>query len=137
MPCEEAPVTDQWPVMNHVRAGTAPVVSCHEVCLLPRTYCPAGDREVPNTRSRRRLSSDSGMQVRSLRPPRPGMSREIQMAKSDDHSTGDDRKPYSDIGGPEAKHAQTHDVDQEEATNSAPKVDEPDEFANDLANDNR
>jgi len=66
-----------------------------------------------------------------------GQSGEIQMAKSDDHSTGDDREPYSDIGGSEGKHAQTHDVRREEATNSAPKVDEPDEFANDLANDNR
>jgi len=68
---------------------------------------------------------------------RAGQSGEIQMAKSDDHSTGDGREPYSDIGGPEGKHAQTHDVRREEATNSAPKVDEPDEFANDLANDNR
>ncbi len=59
------------------------------------------------------------------------------MAKSDDHSTGDGREPYSDIGGSEGKHAQTHDVRREEATNSAPKVAEPDEFANDLANDNR
>ena len=59
------------------------------------------------------------------------------MVKSDDHSTGDERAPYSDIGGPEAKHAQTHDVSREEATNSVPKVEEPDEFANDLANDNR
>ena len=55
--------------------------------------------------------------------------------KSDDHSTGDSRQPYSDEGGPEARHAQTHDVAREAATNSAPQVDEPDEFANDLAND--
>ena len=59
------------------------------------------------------------------------------MAKSDDHSTGDEREPYSDIGGSDAKHAQTHDVRREEATNSTPKVDEPDEFADDLKNDNR
>ncbi len=52
--------------------------------------------------------------------------------KSDDHSTGDDRRPYSDQGGPEGRHAQTHDVAREQATNSSPKVDEPDEFANDL-----
>ena len=57
--------------------------------------------------------------------------------KTDDHSTGDDREPYSDQGGPEGKHAQTHDVEREAATNSAPHVDEPDEFANDLANDRR
>ena len=57
------------------------------------------------------------------------------MAKSDDHSAGDGRKPYSDQGGTEARHAQTHDVAREAATNSSPKVDEPDEFANDLAND--
>lgn len=36
---------------------------------------------------------------------------------SDDHSPGDARKPYSDIGGPEARHAQTHDVARERATN--------------------
>jgi hypothetical protein len=52
--------------------------------------------------------------------------------KSDDHSTGDSREPYSEEGGPEARHAQTHDVAREEATNSTPKADEPDEFANDL-----
>ncbi|MCW2526090.1 MAG: hypothetical protein JWM76_950 [Pseudonocardiales bacterium] len=57
------------------------------------------------------------------------------MAKSDDHSTGDDRAPYSDQGGPEGHHAQTHDVAREAATNSTPQVEESDEFANDLAND--
>ena len=57
--------------------------------------------------------------------------------KSDDRSEGDSREPYSDEGGPEAHHAQTHDVAREAATNSTAKVDEPDEFANDLANDNR
>lgn len=57
------------------------------------------------------------------------------MATSDDHSTGDSRKPYSDQGGPEGRHAQTHDVAAEAASNSAPHVDEPDEFADDLAND--
>lgn len=36
---------------------------------------------------------------------------------SDDHSPGDARKPYSDIGGPEARHAQTHDVRREQLTN--------------------
>ena len=42
---------------------------------------------------------------------------------SDDHSPGDARKPYSDIGGPEARHAQTHDVRREQLTN--PKGPEP------------
>jgi hypothetical protein len=52
--------------------------------------------------------------------------------KTDDHSAGDSREPYSEEGGPEAKHAQTHDVAREKATNSSPQVEEPDEFANDL-----
>lgn len=52
--------------------------------------------------------------------------------RTDDHSTGDRREPYSDLGGPAGKHAQTHDVKREEATNSKPKVHEPDEFADDL-----
>jgi hypothetical protein len=42
---------------------------------------------------------------------------------SEDFSPGDARKPYSDIGGPEAKHAQTHDVRRETVTN--PKGPEP------------
>lgn len=52
---------------------------------------------------------------------------------SDDHSPGDARKPYSDIGGPEARHAETHDVRREEATN--PKGPEPEDtsFDADLA----
>jgi hypothetical protein len=57
--------------------------------------------------------------------------------KTDDHSTGDEREPYSDQGGPAGRHAQTHDVGREAETNSEPKKDEPDEFANDLANDRR
>lgn len=36
---------------------------------------------------------------------------------SDDHSPGDARKPYSDSGGPQGRHAQTHDVAREQATN--------------------
>jgi hypothetical protein len=52
---------------------------------------------------------------------------------SDDHSPGDARKPYADIGGPEARHAETHDVARERATN--PKGPEPvdESFAEDLA----
>jgi hypothetical protein len=42
---------------------------------------------------------------------------------SDDFSPGDARKPYSDIGGPEAKHAMSHDVRRERLTN--PKGPEP------------
>lgn len=52
--------------------------------------------------------------------------------KTDDHSAGDSREPYSEEGGTDSKHAKTHDVAREKATNSTPKVDEPDEFANDL-----
>jgi hypothetical protein len=59
------------------------------------------------------------------------------VARNDDHSTGDGRQPYSDQGGTEGRHAQTHDVAREAATNSTPQSEEPDEFANDLANDNR
>lgn len=36
---------------------------------------------------------------------------------SDDHSPGDARKPYSDVGGPQARHAETHNVEREKATN--------------------
>ncbi len=37
--------------------------------------------------------------------------------RSDDVSPGDARQPYNDIGGVEARHAQTHDVRREELTN--------------------
>ena len=52
---------------------------------------------------------------------------------SDDHSPGDARKPYSDSGGPQARHAQTHDVRREQATN--PKGPEPEDtsFAEQMA----
>ena len=52
--------------------------------------------------------------------------------KTDDHSAGDSREPYSEDGGPEAQHAKTHDVAREQATNSSPKEEKKDEFANDL-----
>lgn len=42
---------------------------------------------------------------------------------SDDQSLGDRRKPYSDRGGPEGRHAETHDVERERLTN--PKGPEP------------
>ncbi len=49
-----------------------------------------------------------------------------------DQSPGDARKPFSDQGGPEGRHAQTHDVEREEATR--PKAAEPEEdFSQDLA----
>ncbi len=52
---------------------------------------------------------------------------------SDDSSPGDRRQPYSDRGGPEGRHAETHDVRREELTN--PKGPEPvdESFADDLA----
>lgn len=53
------------------------------------------------------------------------------MPRTDDHSPGDARQPYSDKGGPGARHAQTHDVQREEATR--PKAKEShDDFAADL-----
>ncbi len=49
-----------------------------------------------------------------------------------DQSPGDARKPFSDQGGPEGRHAETHDVAAEEA--SRPKAGEPEEdFSADLA----
>jgi hypothetical protein len=56
---------------------------------------------------------------------------EDHMPRTDDHSPGDARQPYSDEGGPGAHHAQTHDVEREEATR--PKAqEEQDDFAADL-----
>ena len=52
---------------------------------------------------------------------------------SDDHSPGDARKPYSDIGGPEARHAETHDVRREEHTNPKGPAPVDESFAEDLA----
>ena len=52
---------------------------------------------------------------------------------SDDHSPGDRRQPYSDQGGPEARHAETHDVRREALTNPVgPQTDDP-SFAQQLA----
>jgi hypothetical protein len=52
---------------------------------------------------------------------------------SDDHSRGDRRQPYSDRGGPEGRHAETHDVRRERHTN--PKGPQPEDpsFAAQLA----
>lgn len=52
---------------------------------------------------------------------------------SDDHSPGDGRKPYSDRGGPEARHAETHDVRREELTNPKGPVPDDPSFAAQLA----
>ena len=52
---------------------------------------------------------------------------------SDDSSPGDRRQPYSDRGGPEGRHAETHDVRREELTNPAgPQTEDP-SFAEQLA----
>ena len=52
---------------------------------------------------------------------------------ADDHSPGDRRQPYSDRGGPEGRHAETHDVRREELTNPVgPQTDDP-SFAEQLA----
>ncbi len=53
--------------------------------------------------------------------------------RSDDTSPGDARQPYADIGGPAARHAETHDVRREEVTN--PRGPEPRDtsFDDDLA----
>jgi hypothetical protein len=53
--------------------------------------------------------------------------------QSDDMSPGDARKPYSDIGGTEARHAQTHDVRREQLTNPKGPDRGDEEFAADLS----
>jgi len=84
--------------------------------------------------SRRRLSWDCSMQLGSPRPLRPGNERRFKWPRA---TTTALAMTGSRIRTSVGKHAHTHDVRREEATNSAPKVAEPDEFANDLANDNR
>lgn len=44
---------------------------------------------------------------------------------SDDQSSGDRGKPYADRGGPEGRHAETHDVEREKRTN--PQGTEPED----------
>ena len=45
---------------------------------------------------------------------------------SDDHSPGDRQQPYSDRGGPEGRHAETHDIRREELTNPVgPQTEDP------------
>jgi len=57
------------------------------------------------------------------------------MSRTDDHSAGDGRHPYSEQGGAQARHAQTHDVRREEATRSKAQDQGRDEFADDLVSD--
>ena len=52
---------------------------------------------------------------------------------SDDHSSGDRRQPYSDLGGPAERHAETHDVRREELTNPVGPQAEDASFAEQLA----
>lgn len=52
---------------------------------------------------------------------------------SDDSSPGDARKPYSDRGGPEGRHAETHDVEREALTNPTGPEPVDETFAEDMA----
>jgi hypothetical protein len=52
---------------------------------------------------------------------------------SDDHSPGDARKPYSDVGGPDGRHAQTHDVRAEHRSNPRGAPPEDTSFAEQMA----
>ena len=54
---------------------------------------------------------------------------------SDDHSPGDRRQPYSDQGGPEGRHAQTHDLRREQAANPTGPAPVDTSFAEQLAPD--
>lgn len=51
---------------------------------------------------------------------------------SDDHSPGDARKRYSDRGGPQGRHAETHDVRREELTNPKGFEEIDESFSEDL-----
>ena len=50
-----------------------------------------------------------------------------------DPSPGDAREPFSDLGGPEGKHAQTHDLRREELSNAKGPEPEGEDFAADIA----
>jgi hypothetical protein len=52
---------------------------------------------------------------------------------SDDHSPGDQRQPYSDRGGPQGRHSETHDVQREELTNPVGPQSDDTSFAEQLA----
>ena len=49
-----------------------------------------------------------------------------------DESPGDQRRPFSDAGGPAGRHAQTHDVRRDQLTNPKGPQRGEDEFAEDL-----
>lgn len=53
--------------------------------------------------------------------------------RSDDTSPGDARQPYSDSGGPAARHAETHDVRREQLTNPTGPEPRDSSFDDDLA----
>src|SRR5215210_1167530 len=55
------------------------------------------------------------------------------LSMSDDRSPADRRQPYSDRGGPEGRHAETHDVRREELTNPVGPQSEDTSFAEQLA----
>jgi hypothetical protein len=50
-----------------------------------------------------------------------------------DPSPGDARKPFSDVGGPEGRHAQTHDLRREELSNAKRPEPEAEDFGADIA----
>ncbi len=52
---------------------------------------------------------------------------------SDDNSPGDRRNPYSDRGGLEGRHAETHDVEREALTNPTGPEPVDETFAKDMA----
>src|SRR3954470_17678636 len=52
---------------------------------------------------------------------------------SDEYSPADRRQPYSDRGGPEARHAETHDARREVLTNPVGPQSEDTSFAEQLA----
>ena len=54
-------------------------------------------------------------------------------SRADDASPGDARDPYSDRGGPAGRHAETHDVRRERATNPKGPVPRDESFDADLA----
>lgn len=53
--------------------------------------------------------------------------------RTDDRSPGDQRQPYADIGGTEARHAQTHDVRREQLTNPTGPDRDAEDFSADIA----
>ncbi len=57
--------------------------------------------------------------------------------RSDDRSSGDARRPYADRGGPEARHAETHDVRREAHTNPTGPEPHDESFDDDLAGPER